>query len=390
MDILNPTDLKSLIAQQGKWCVSLYMPTHRMGREQQQDPIRLKNLLAEAETKLLANGIRRPEVEKLMEPAEQLLWNRGFWQHQGDGLAIFLSNDFSEVYRLPASFEQLLVIANNFHIKPLLPLLGRTGTFYILALSLNNVRLFQATPDTLSEIGLDFPTSLKEALWTDEPEKYLNLHSGSISTNEGKGGAAVFHGHNVSDEEKTNILRFFQSVSQGLNALIETKTIPMVLAGVDYLLPIYREASTYQNILKDSVIGNPDREDLRKLHREAWNIARPLFEESQKKAFEKFQQLYGQQTELAATDLETAVKAARFGQVETLFIPLGRQIWGRYDAETNRVSRAAEPGAEHEDLLDLAAAETILNSGQVFAVPPEQMPGDGELAVILRYAAPQP
>jgi hypothetical protein len=389
MDILNPTDLKSLIAEQGKWCVSLYMPTHRMGREQQQDPIRLKNLLAEAETKLLANGIRRPEVEKLMEPAEQLLWNRGFWQHQGDGLAVFLSNDFSKVYRLPASFEQLLVIANNFHIKPLLPLMGRAGTFYILALSLNNVRLFQATPDTLSEIGLDFPTSLKEALWTDEPEKYLNLHSASISTNEGKGGAAVFHGHSVSDEEKTNILRFFQSVNQGLSTLIETKTIPMVLAGVDYLLPIYREASSYQNILKDSVVGNPDREDLRKLHREAWNIARPLFEESQKKAFEKFQQLYGQQSELASTDLETAVKAARFGQVETLFIALGRQIWGRYDAENNRVSRAAEPGAEHEDLLDLAAAETILNSGEVFAVPPEQMPGDGELAVVLRYAAPQ-
>ena len=76
MDILNPTDLKSLIAQQGKWCVSLYMPTHRVGREQQQDPIRLKNLLAEAETKLLANGLRRPAVQKLMRPAEELLWRR--------------------------------------------------------------------------------------------------------------------------------------------------------------------------------------------------------------------------------------------------------------------------------------------------------------------------
>ena len=79
MDILTPAALKSLIAQQGKWCVSLYMPTHRMGPEQQQDPIRLKNLLADAETKLLANGIRRPEVQKLMQPAEELLWNREFW-----------------------------------------------------------------------------------------------------------------------------------------------------------------------------------------------------------------------------------------------------------------------------------------------------------------------
>ncbi|MDQ2693338.1 MAG: hypothetical protein M3Y68_14975 [Chloroflexota bacterium] len=385
MDILNPADLKKLIEQQGKWCISVYMPTHRMGREQQQDPIRLKNLLAEAETKLLANGIRRPEVQKLMDPAEQLLWNRGFWQHQSNGLAIFLANDFSSIYRLPAEFEELLVIANSFHIKPLLPLLGRVGTFYILALSMNNVRLFQGTPDTISEITLNFPTSMEEALWMDDPEKHLNLHASKRSMPATGGGAPVFHGHNISDEDKTNILRFFKTVNQGLNDLIEDKNRPMVLAGVDYLLPIYREASTYQNILEDSISGNPDREHLKELHEEARNIARPLFEESQKKAYEKFEQLHGQQSDLAAKDLETAVKAAQFGQVETLFVPLGTQIWGRFDAEQNRVIRASEPGAEFEDLLDFAAAETILNSGQVFAVPREQLPGDGDLAVILRY-----
>src|SRR5512135_1229202 len=109
MDILNPTDLKSLIAQQGKWSVSLYMPTQRAGREQQQNPLRLKNLLAEAETKLLANGLRRSEVKRLMRPAEELLWRNDFWRHLSDGLAIFLSSDFTVIYRLPAKFKELLV-----------------------------------------------------------------------------------------------------------------------------------------------------------------------------------------------------------------------------------------------------------------------------------------
>lgn len=388
MDILNPADLKSLIAQEGKWCVSMYMPTHRLGQEQQQDPIRLKNLLAEAETRLLASGIRRPKVQKLMEPAEQLLWNRNFWRHRADGLAVFLSNDFSSTFRLPSDFEELLVIANKFHIKPLLPLLGRVGTFYILALSLNNVRLFRATPDTIGEIVLNFPTSMEKALWADEPQRFLNLHSGSISTSESKGGAAIFHGHNPADEDKTNILRFFHIVDEGLDALIEDKTIPIVLAGVDYLLPIYRRASSYHNILEEGVIGNPDREDTKDLHEESWNIAKPLFEESQKKAFEKFEMLSAQRSDLASTDVSTAVKAARFGQVETLFIPLGLQIWGRYDLENNEVIRMPEPRPECEDLFDFAAAETILNSGQVFAVPREQVPGEGDLAVILRYGPP--
>jgi len=42
MSLLTTTDLKSLIRAHEKPCVSLYMPTHRKGREIEQDPIRLK------------------------------------------------------------------------------------------------------------------------------------------------------------------------------------------------------------------------------------------------------------------------------------------------------------------------------------------------------------
>ena len=386
MDILNPAALKSVIAQQGKWCVSLYMPTHRAGREQQQDPIRLKNLLAQAETKLLANGLRRPDIQKLMRPAEELLWNKAFWQHAGDGLAIFLTNDSHKIYRLPVPFKELLRTGTNFHFKPLLPCLGRGIKFYVLGISLNGIRLFEGNADTIREIQLDFPTSMKEVLWTDDPEKHLNMHSGSISMGDGQGGAGIFHGHDPADDEKKNILRFFQSVNDGLNDLLEEKNLPLVLAGVEYLLPIFREASSHQNLLEGVIEGNPERQSLTELHEKAWRIIRPLFEESQKKAFEKFQQLNGQKSDLATSDLQEAVKGAVVGQVETIFVPLESQKWGQYDATTHTVTLKEEPGPEADDLFDFAATQTLLNSGQVFAVPREQIPGGREVAAILRYA----
>jgi hypothetical protein len=386
MDILNPTALKSLIAQQGKWCVSLYMPTHRVGREQQQDPIRLKNLLAQAEANLLANGLRRPEVQKLMRPAEDLLWDRDFWQHQSEGLAMFMTNDFHKVYRLPFAFDEQLNMGTSFYIKPLLPCLGRGIKFYVLAVSLNNVRLFEGNADTLSEIELNFPTNMEEALRQDDGERSFNMLTSSPRSGEGRVGAGSFHGHGVDDDDKKDILRFFQSVNQGLNDVLDDKNIPMVLAGVDYLLPIYRETTSYKNLLEDAIIGNPERENPKELHEKAWEIVRPIFEESQKKAYEKYQQLHGQQSDLAVRDLQTAVKAAAFGQVETIFVPLGSQKWGRYDSQNAKVIVAPEPGPEYEDLFELAVTETLLNSGQVFAVPQEQMPGDGEVAAILRYA----
>jgi len=384
MDILNPADLKSLMAQQGKWCVSFYMPTHRFGQEQQQDHVRLKNLLARAETSLLANGLRRPKVQKLMQPAEELLWNEDFWQHPSDGLAIFLANDLSEMYRLPTNFTEHLMISKSFHTKPLVPLLNRVGKYYVLFVSLNDIRLFQGTADNMGEVRLKFPTSMDQVLWADDPEKDLNLHSGSTSTNKSRGGTAILHGQEPSEDEKKNILRFFQSINKELDELLEDKNLPMILAGIEHVLPLYREACTYDSLLEDNIFGSFD-EDLKPLHEQARQIAAPIFEESQKKAFEKFEQLSAQQNGLAVSDLGTAVKAAKFGQVETMFAPLNEHRWGRYDAENNNVVLESEAGTETEDLLDLASAETILNSGQVFSVARDQLPGKGDVAAILRF-----
>jgi hypothetical protein len=85
--------------------------------------------------------------------------------------------------------------------------------------------------------------------------------------------------------------------------------------------------------------------------------------------------------------LKTVVKAANFGRVETLFVPLGMQRWGRYDAQQNKVILDKMSKRGNEDLLDFAAIHTLFNSGKVYAIKPEKLPGNGELAAILRYAA---
>ena len=110
MDTFRRNDLRQLVETNGKWHVSIYLPMHRAGNEQQQDPIRLKNLMNQAEKKLLEYGLRKPEVEEMMRPAEDLLVNRDFWQKPSDGLAIFISGDISRIFRLPARFEEAVVL----------------------------------------------------------------------------------------------------------------------------------------------------------------------------------------------------------------------------------------------------------------------------------------
>ncbi len=126
-------------------CVSLYTPTHRHIPETEQDPIRFKNLLREAEERLIASGLSAREVRELLQPAQKLLEDASFWKFQSDGLALFLSANLFRTYCLPFGFTEMTVVTNRFHLKPLLQVLTGDGRFFILALSQKQVRLLEGT-----------------------------------------------------------------------------------------------------------------------------------------------------------------------------------------------------------------------------------------------------
>lgn len=173
MSLLTTEELKALSQQQDGLLVSIYMPTRPVGPETRENPIRLKNLVVAAETKLIERGTRAPEARAMLKPAQQLVDDYDFWQHQNTDLALFISSDLLRTYRLPLKFEELVVVGYRFHLKPLVPFLSADGRFYLLALSQNEVRLFQGTRHTFDEVMLTekVPRSLAEAFWCEDPEK---------------------------------------------------------------------------------------------------------------------------------------------------------------------------------------------------------------------------
>ena len=68
-------------------CLSLYQPTHRRRPENQQDPIRFRNLVKAIEGSLRQKYPAR-EVQPLLEPFQVLAEDRDFWNHTLDGLAV--------------------------------------------------------------------------------------------------------------------------------------------------------------------------------------------------------------------------------------------------------------------------------------------------------------
>ncbi len=383
MDLLTRDDLKTLIEQQEGQCISVFMPTRRAAPENQQNPIRFKNLLVEAERQLLGSGLRAVEVEKLLKPSQRLVNNRSFWQHQSDGLSVFISSQTFRHHRLPVNFEELVVVTDRFHVKPLLTLFTGAGRFFLLALSQNKVRLLQGTRYSISEVELEaVPKSIDQALKYDDPEKQLQFHTGTPG---GTGErAAMFHGHGVgTDDAKRNILRYFRQIDKRLHDLLKEEQMPLVLAGVEYLFPIYRQANTYPHLVDEGITGNPDELSAKELHSRVWSVVKPLFFKAQDQAVARYKQLGG--TGLVSSDLKEIVPAAYHGRVESLFVSVGIQQWGTFDSDTSVVHLHPEAKPLDEDLLDLAAIQTLLHAGTVYAVKPEEVPDGVVLAAVFRY-----
>lgn len=382
MAILSRDELRKLMDKPGEIGVSIYMPTHRTG-DVKQDPIRLKNLLREGERQLIDNGLRAKDARQLLNPVEKLLADDFFWQHQSEGLAIFSSPDMFRHFRLPYNFQELVVVAERFHIKPLISLLSGDGLFYVLAVSQNVVRLLQCSRYSVRTITPEaIPGSLAEALKYNESERQLQFHTGT-GTGPGK-RAAIFHGQGVGiDDVKDNILRYFKQIDHGLHELLREEQAPLVVVGVDYLHSIYRQANSYPHLLRDGIQGNADDMSAEELQQQAWSIVQPYFEREQLEALNHYREIVG--TGLAADDVEQVVLAAYDGRVETLFAALGVQLWGMLDTKRRKVHLYKKAEPRTQDLIDFATFHTLMQGGNVYSLEPEKVPSRTRIAAIFRY-----
>ena len=346
------------LAGQRPPCVSVLQPTHRAGAGTQQDPIRFANLLRSAERALVdEEGMPAREAASLLDPARALGDDALFWRHQSDGLAVYLAPGFMRAFRLPLALAEEAVVGRSFRVRPLLPLLSGDGHFFVLAVSLNQVRLYEATRFTIDELTLGpIPGSMAEALAHEDPEAQLQVRSG------GKGG--VYHGHGVGDEiDKQALERFFRAVDRGLRARLGPDPAPLVLAAVAYYLPIFRSVTTHPALAGAAVEGSPDGLAPRDLHPAAWEIVAPLFASARGAAEERLQAAIARAR--AAVGAREVVEAAATRRVDTLFLADGAPGWGRL-RDSSLVELHEERQAGDDDLLEWAAAATLAAGGSVY------------------------
>jgi len=391
MDVVSSSDVRALVESSERNSVSIFLPTHRAGVDTQQDPIRLKNLLRKAEEQLTERGLRPVEAKEFLEQAHALVNDSVFWRHQADGLAIFLSPKVFRTFRVPLAVEEKVVVNDRFRVKPLLPLLMSTGRFYLLALSQGHTRFFRCSQHAISEIQYEgLVQSMEEWSQYEDPDSEdhqfrhvrTNAAVGRSGTNTGRQTLFTGHGEDEPDA-KDKALQFFRILDKSLHPVLKDESAPLLLAGVEYLLPLYKTANTHRNLLDEGILGNPEGKSPQELLAQAWPLVEPHFKQAQQQALARYEDFGG--TERATSEIRAIVPAAHDGRVDTLFVAQGAEIPGVYDHGSHAVTLVGESGTGGEDLVDLAVAQTLVNSGHVFVLGRDEMPGRGDLAAFFRY-----
>jgi len=380
------SDLSALMTAAPARAVSIFLPTHVVGSEVRQGPIRLKNLIAQARDDLMSAGLSRPEAETFVAPATAMVEDYRFWQHQNHSLALFLDGKDLRYYRVPIPLVERVVVGEGFHVMPLWPVLEADGPFVVVAVTADRVRLFDASRFALTEDETaDLPNGVEEVLGDPDYENPLQAspvarpNTGSIAI-----AQAQVYGDSPAEWRKGRLVEFTRRVTAALPQHLAASPAPIVLVADPEIAGHIKKLGTLGPLLAGVIEINPESMDDTRLHDAAYAVMRPRLDAGRAAAVERFEARLGGRDSRVATGIDGVVRAAYQGRIDTLLLVEHTFLWGRYDQSADEVLTGDTFEITGEDLLEAVAVQTLQHGGAVHLVSQTDIP-DPPVAAILRY-----
>lgn len=379
----NPNDLLDL-KNAGPY-ISLYQPTHKQHPDNKQDPILFRNLVKQIEESLSARYPRESIISALA-PFNELAANTDFWNHTSDGIAVFGADDFFGVMHMQRPTAQLAVVADSFHIKPLLRIFQSADRFHVLSINRQTARLFVGNRDRLDEVVLaaEVPATASEVIGEDLPEPVSRVRStGGVAGTSGDSGIRYSHGakNEVIDQQTE---RFFREVDRAITTHYSKPSgLPLMLAALPEHHAMFRQVSHNALLLDEGVDVNPDPLSEDELRALSWKILEPIYLRRLAGLVDQFNAARNAQQ--ASADMSDVAVAAVAGRVRVLLLEADRQIPGRIDVKTGAVQFGEQGDPLVDDMLDDLGEQVLRTGGEVIMVPAERMPVASGMAAIYRY-----
>ncbi len=328
-------------------CISILLPE----LEARDARIAFKDVVAEVRAKLAASATKH-EIASLLDPLELAATNAIDSSKEPATFIFLRSPDVCESFRTRYLVgEPVASVGESFQLRPLLALASKHLEFYILALKLNDTRIFKCTDQTCE--AARFPKNAgTEAAGLVPGASEASLRAEPVHDR---------------DHPDNKLGHFFREIDRDVNALLKDGYPPLVVVGVEHEVALFHRLTTYPACVEPGIHGLPERLDVDEMYRRSLELVRSVTTGSTRHALEKFDKLVG--TGHASADVQEIVRAASAGRVEHLFLS----------------DVAAGPGTG--ELLDTAALQTLRHGGDVQVLAEDNMPSEGPACAIFRYAS---
>lgn len=342
-------------------CVSISLNTHRTHPENQQDEIVLKNLLKDAENRIIKEFGKRPAAE-VLEKLEKIS-EKVDHQQNLESLHIFLSKDTEEIVKSTwKSRENTVEIDSKFSVRPLIKALGRSQEYYILLLTQSGTRLFEALNDSITkeveEEGFPFPENPFYITDTDvrsdakqvdnKIKEYFNRIDKST----------------VEMHKSTGLDIIVIATEDNYSKLLEVADRPQIYIGHDH--KNYVESEEHHIV-----------EQAYEIIKEKQKAARAL-------AIQEIKESAAQGKVI--TDLQEIYQAAIDGRAETLIVHHDfEQAVKMIDDRTFDYAEDAKEAGVVDDIVSTIAWEVLSKNGKVHFTQQKELSELGKIALKTRY-----
>jgi len=383
MAFITRQEVLQLLEEQLPPCVSIYQPLHRTPAEQKQDSLKYRHLIDGLEDMTRSN-YPASQVYSLIEKLHFLAWQKEFWTQGRDGIAILASPSSFHTFDLRAPVPTLAIVADSFHIKPLLRAVQSADRFNLLCLQRDRIRLYEGDRDGLVELKpAGVPLTVTDALGEEV------VVQRKVLTRAGKSGESrpaprlpgTPPGHSAKGADaKLDAEHFFRAVDEAvIEHVSRPSRLPLLVAALPEDWARFHKLSRNPQLLKAAIERSPSAMSDRQLLSEAWKCIEPHYLARLTELADQFR--VGRPRGLASDDLLEVRRAAHQGRVSTLLIEA--------DDDSSEGVVAGAGGASAplvgDDPLDDLAEAVLRQKGNVVVVPAERMPTTTGLAATYRF-----
>ncbi|MFC7259854.1 baeRF3 domain-containing protein [Streptomyces lutosisoli] len=360
---LSPATLTELRRPRPYPAVSVLTPTHRREPDNAQDPVRLRNVVAEAKKQLESDpSVTRERRTDVVEQLERALKEVDL-AHAEDGLAIFAAPGEHQVWSLARTVPERVVLSDTFLTRNLVAAQASERPFWVLAVSADRV-----------------------TLWNGGAEHVVEDDSGGFPLSRGRENFDAERQEQIGDMPSTfrdeGTRRFLRDADTAMSAVLREQPRPLYVTGETAALSALDEIGT---VTKDAAHvphgglahGTPQA---------VWQAVRPLITAEERKHTDEVARelVTARGRKEFAAGVDEVWQNATEGRIRLLAVEENYRVTVR-DGGDHLVPAESGDLDAREDIVDEIVEQCLETGAEVRFVPDGSLGDAKGIAGVLRY-----